>query len=164
MPVWLRDTKVISGSILKALYLWTLPFAHTLCWPCHCISHYMVKCSIQFSAWGNTWELVQVEAEAWLITSRPYSPCEHNILYESALHSQPRGCNPYNSLSSLDAKMTLDNFSSLVFCILSHCLIQCHIDLTKMTALSLGEKILHVSIMLFLKHKAILSLNPEWSL
>lgn len=76
----------------------------------------------------------------------------------------PPGCNPCNSLLLLDAKMTLDNFSTLLFCILFHCLIGCHIDLIKMTALSFEEKIIHGFIMLFLKHKAILSLNPECSL
>lgn len=42
--------------------------------------------------------------------------------------------------SALMLKMTLDNFSTLLFCILSHCLVRCHIDLSKMTALSFWEK------------------------
>ena len=66
--------------------------------------------------------------------------------------------------SALMLKMTLDNFSTLLFCILSHCLVRCHMIWVRWQLCHFEKKILHVSIMLFLKLKAILSLNPECSL
>lgn len=121
----------------------SLPLKATLCshtFFVTCISYYIVKCSIQFSAWENTWGVGsgQIWGLVYYLQTILSMWIQHPVWVYTLLLTP--SYNSYNSLFGLNAKMTLDNFSTQLFCILSQCLIRCHIDLTKMTALSLGEK------------------------
>lgn len=136
--MWLCDFKAVSGSISKALYLWKLTSPCIFFWPCHLyFPLYGVKCSIQFSAWGNTWELIQSLKPGLLSQDHNLHGNTNSYLN---LHPLLPAIIRLILFSDLMLKMTLDNFSTLLFCILSHCLIRCHIDLSTMTALSFWKK------------------------
>lgn len=103
-----------------------------------CISHYMVwnapssfQPEVIPGSWFRVWSLVYyLKTIISMGTQIPIWICTPPL--PSIIRVIP--------FSALMLKMTLDNFSTLLFCVLSHCLVRCHINFSKMTALSFWEK------------------------